>query len=182
MITKKNVGLVVDTNILIDIAKNSSEKDLKSVLLGWIGGVLERTKDAPQGKMVRLWISRPVIHDYKTGLSKKRLKGTANQIDFLIDKMLTHKIPLPGLDNIHLSIKKTDAGGGDGRRRMRDRGDEKFLDLTETVLRGSPGSDWGLIVATRDRASMDDFKNHLKGHKTVYFADSMVSLENIIEC
>ena len=81
MIKKKDVGLVVDTNILIDIVGSfDTLAELGPRLTNWIEKIVSQTDPHPRGKTVALFINEQVLNDYSTGLFHSRNKGVRKQL------------------------------------------------------------------------------------------------------
>lgn len=186
MIKKKDIGLVLDTNILIDIVGSSNTlDDLVPCLTDWIKKIVLRAHPHPRGKTVTLFVDEQVLSDYSAGLSRSGNRGVGKQLLRQILKRNIGSRKLISSDyRIHFSLNiigKSQTASA-SRRRVPDRSDEKFLVLLESVMKSQRWKNWAIIMASRDRttfARIRDIKQHVAG---ISFVDSKEKLDQTIEC
>ena len=181
MIHKKNIALVLDTNILIDILDVYESKDLKSLIEIWTCNIIKKIDPNIKGKTITIFVTTNIIKDYQAGLGKNQNKDFAKTIKFIFNKFISHKLPIQKSRKIYFTFKKFPDDKMPKKGRLKDKGDEKFLDLIEAILGNIKRGDWALIVASRDHATRDGIQDALKG-KEIHFPDSLDDLEKIIEC
>ena len=183
MIKKKDVGLVVDTNILIDIIKAADPSaPLVDQLVGWVKKIVSETDPRPRGKTVTLFASTKVLDDYSTVLS--RLMGKhGKQIRYIFDKKTSSKQPVDAGCRIYMSFRRYNSQASPApRRRLTHKSDEKFLVLFEDVLKSKKWKDWAIILASRDTATFSEITDITRSDERTCLVDSKDGLDKAIEC
>ena len=184
MIKKKNIGLVIDTNILRDIIE-SSDPSIKFAqqFVEWIEKIISKADPHPCGKTVTLFANKQILDDYCTGLSHSGHKQVGKQIRFIFEKKISSKQPVSHDYKISLSFRmyknQTDSTS---RRRLSDKSDEKFLVLLESICNSKQWKSWAMIIASRDKPTFSKIRDIMSHDDRVYPVDSKSSLDQIVEC
>ncbi|MCY4492122.1 MAG: hypothetical protein OXC46_11780 [Thaumarchaeota archaeon] len=179
MIKKKNIGLVIDTNILVDIVKSSTSGDLVQLLISWIKKIITSMDIHPKGKIITIFASTEILKDYRTGLCRNQYCDLGRRINLVFDRELSHKRFIDRENNIRFSLRKLQTKPHK-KFKLTDKGDERFLVLLETIMKKQQ-SDRAIIFASRDMLSIDEIRSILNKF-TISFAESNSELVQVIKC
>ncbi len=182
MIQKKNIWLIVDSNVLNEIVTEDSG-NIHNDLMIWIHNITSDMQNRVKGKTVTFFVSQETIKDYVTGLSRKGRKNTSKNLKYAIDKSGDMVRRKSGRNGIGISIKKQNVSYSNRKKRVSDRDDEKFLALVEKILKMGDSRERAIIFASKDRRSMPQIEEALvQQQRRIEFADNMKSLKEIIRC
>ncbi len=182
MIQKKNIGLVIDSNILNEIVV-TDYGNIRTVLTSWIYSITEDMQDLVKGKIITFFVSPEIIKEYETSLSKKKHKNICKNLKYIMRKsggIIKHESNRNG---IGISFKKYNISHSNRRKNIDDKDDEKFLILVEKILEKNNWRDRAIIFASKDRRSMPQIKKALVLQRgRIKFAEDMKSLKEVIRC
>lgn len=183
MIRKKNIALVIDTNILGDILDTVGSNNLHTALEEWALGILNNMAKHPKGKKITVFASTDTIHDYKTGLSKANHKVVSKTIKTIFDQSISRITTISRHHRIDMSLRKIHIAKNEPRR-VRDRNDESFLLLCEAVAKHGSRHDFEVLFASRDTRTLSDISDAflLSTRKKLPAAHNLASFEELIAC
>ncbi len=185
MIQKKNIALVIDTNILGDIIATENSENVVIILKEWLLKIIANMEKQPKGKKITVFASINTLHDYRTGLIKAGYKNTGKTISLIFGKSLSQKTTISKSQKIDLSLKKIKVDVTKPKKRVKDKNDENFLVLSEAITQIKNWKDREIIFASRDRQSTSTIKNiFLKSshNSRLHVATDLKSFEKLIEC
>lgn len=181
MIKKKDIGLIVDTNILKDVIESSeSSVAFDRQLADWIIKIISEIDSHPHGKTVTLFVSKQILCEYYTHVPGLKHK----QVRKLFQKKIGMKMQVSPDYEIYLSRKQITLKPTtiDSKHRLPDKSDEKFRMLLENVLSNQKWKDWAIIFASRDKTTFDKIRDNTYNIRRVNVVDSKHKLEQAIEC
>ncbi len=182
MLSKKNLVLILNTNILKDAIDMHQSDNLKRALQGWAARIVQNMTRNPKGKTVTLVASTHVLKDYQSGLGRSGY-GPAGKIfaDYFAAH-LSRKMPINEDKSAHLTFFKIPPVAETGNT-IRDRDDRKFLTLVNQTLTRRQLNDRFIIFATRDAPTRHDMEAALPEQgRRVSVEGSVPDLERAIEC
>ena len=186
MIKKKNIGLIIDTNILVDIIATSDHPTtFDKHFIDWIKKIILRIDTHIGDKTITLFANEDVIKDYNSGLSRSGIKRFKKQIRELFRKKTGSRQLVTSGYKIYFSLRKIPKGQTKSthKYRLTDKYDEKFLVLLESILEKNKWRDWSIIMASCDNTAYDEIKAAAKRHsKRISFVKSESKLAQTIEC
>ena len=187
MLCKKNLVIILDTNILVDIVRDHKLDTLSQILKTWLTYIIQGMKCNPKGKRITFVASTQTLQDYKTGLMRSGHNSLGNMISGFFAKSISINYPVDKERNIYFSIKKISPAtmippAKKTKRVIRDKYDKKFSELIDTMLRLKKGNDYFIIVATRDAATRQDLTRTLIGERCISVEGSIRDLEKTVEC
>lgn len=182
MLSKKNLVLILDTNILIDLVDAHRSDDLLQILRGWIASIVKMMPYNPKGRIVTLVVSTQVLNDYKSGLGHSGHNKAGKIFTNRFSDLLSHKFSVNEDNNVHLTFFKIPSKENTNSM-IRDKTDRKFLALINQTLLLNKMNDRFIIFATRDASTGRGMEAALLGRKRrVRVEDSVRDLERAIEC
>ena len=185
MIHKKNIALVIDTNILIDITKTGNSVSIKTVLQEWLLKIIKKMDKQPKGKTITVFASQKTLKDYKSGLISAGYKDVGEQIKQIFNSSLTHKFAISKPQKIYFSLRRINTDNLKKQRRIGDRNDENFLILIEKIFTITSLKEYEIIFSSRDKKSGPEIKHILlktKDRCRSHVATDLKCFEKLIEC
>lgn len=138
----------------------------------------------PHGKKVTLFVDKRVLDDYSTGLSHSGNKQSGKQIRYIFEKNTSIIRSVVSDYDIDLSLRMISKGQMTpaSKRRVSDRSDEKFFVLLEHILNNRGWKDWAIILASRDKTTFYNIRDHIGHVKKLCLVNSKSQLDQTIEC
>lgn len=181
MLYKKNLVIILDTHILKDIIDDYNSNNLIEVLKNWLTYVIQNMKLVPRGKRIGIVASTEVLGEYKNRLARSGHKNIAKTISDIFDQGTSRKYPIDKEKGVYLSIGKIHPDKN-RKRVMRDKYDEKFLELINGVLKLRKWREHFVIVATSDTPTKQDLETELNAVERVSVEGSILDLEETVKC
>lgn len=183
MLTKCNVGLVIDANTIIDIAAACSGNRLTLILQGWLAAVIDRIDAPTRGRAITLFVSSGIQKDYATGLGHAR-HDAAKTLRLDIKKIITRSVRLRSRDRNRFLVRKLDPAGPGSSPRAGDKYDQAYLDILAHISDCGLWRDRAVIFATKDAGLLADLQDGAAraGATSLRFAGGKNDLEDEIAC
>ena len=181
MLSKKNIVIILDANILNDVVERHSSCSLTEVIKSWLTHVVENMKCPPKGKRVTLAATAKVLRDYETGLIRDEHKDVGKAVVDNFKRAISSKYRLDDEGKTTFSFRMFSSSKKPANA-IRDRYDKQYSGLIESALGYSPWKDYFVIMATRDFRTREDLERAMVGCSRIRIEDSIKSLEKAIEC
>lgn len=168
-----------------DIIKNIKNGTIIDILKKWILEIIEKMEKQPKGKKITVFASTSTLKDYKTGLIQAGHKNVGKTIILVFDKYLSQTISIQKNQKIDMSLKKISVEKSQHKRRVKDREDEKFLVLSEAIIKMDKWKNYEIIFATKDNPTGNTIKDIFTKHKEtkrLHVVTNLKLFEKLIEC
>ena len=176
-----NLGIIIDTGVVLDIMDKHPEKTLSSTMLSWIKDVVARTAPrCPRGKHATMLVSPDVYRDYRARVSGKA--GTSYSSWHILRKSLFTK-HISRQDRLVFAIQSLNTSGIDTSDWDGDRFDRPFFALLEAARQYRAWSDRKLIFASKDGDALNRIRDLTTLRDTdgrVHFADGLTACEELV--
>lgn len=184
MITKSNVGLVIDANIVIDIVRSNPGNMLSAIFREWLTTIVGKIDIPTNGKSIVLFLSPEIKNDYVAGLCRTRQNvGKTLKVD--LARRYTRSVKLDTPNRNRFIIKKIPASDIPPHRpRATDRYDRAYLDALVRLKCSNLRKDLEFIIATKDAtlsASLWDETSRDTAQE-FHIVDTLEDLEAGISC
>ena len=181
MLSKKNIVIILDANILNDVVGRHNSRSFSEVIKRWLTHVVENMKCPPKGKRVTLAATTKVLRDYETGLIRDKHRDIGKVIVDSFKRSISSKYGLDDEGKTTFSFRMF-SPSKKPTNATRDRYDRQYSSLIESALDHNPWRDYFVIVATRDFHTREDLERATVGCSRIRIEDSIKSLEEVIEC
>lgn len=182
VIHSRNIGLVVDTGIVLDILRLRPGRSLTETMFEWISEVAGRVVPAPRGKIVTVFISPGVYRDYRARIgSASTTAGRAPAWNSF--RKSTSKKTIDRQNKIFFSMQPVNTEGVDANSWKGDRFDKSFFTLLAAVGSMKAWCDREIIFATKDRATLAHMRDLMINHdhyQRLHFASDLSSCEELV--
>ena len=181
MLSKKNLVIILDTNILVDIIDDHRSNNLFQVLENWLTHIIRNMEHTPKGKGVKFVANTNILKEYQTTLIRSGYNDIGRTISDIFKRSIYMKRPLDRKNGTYFSISKI-SSSGEHRRTVRDKSDEKFSEIIDKVSKIKRWNDHFIIVATRDTTTKRDLETKLNARERTSVEGSIWHLEKTVEC
>ena len=182
VIHSSNIGMVVDTGIVLDILRLRPGRPLTGTMFEWISEVAGRVAPAPRGKVVTVFISPGVYRDYRARIGNT---GTAagRAPAWNSFRKSTFKKAIDRQNKTFFSMQPVNTEGVDANSWKGDRFDRSFFTLLAAVGSMRAWCDREIIFASKDRATlahMRDLMINYDHYQRLHFANDLSSCEELV--
>lgn len=190
MLCEKDIVLILDTNLFIDIL-SLSDGNISSRVQWWLGEILREIDCEFNGRTILLMVTTEILQDYKTGFNKSGIvRGQFPALKIWIEKNTGSKIPITsGNDKMFLILHKMGASllVRDNNHRLSDKFDTKFLTLINTVFQSTRLKDRMILFASKDHTVINGLEERFgngvdSSEQRFYMATDVDNLKNTILC
>lgn len=184
MLTKRSVGLVVDSNIIVDMALPHPGNTLNQILCEWLESLIGKMDVSTRGRAITLFVSSTIMDDYTTGLGSEK-HSAAKTFKSHFKRRFARAITLGTPDKNRFLLKKVTPDLTRVRSpRVNDRYDQAYLDILVHIKNSDMWKDRAIIAASRDKVLLASLRDEAaRGHETwFHIAQSMDDLEGLIRC
>ena len=181
MLCKKSVVLVLDANILAEILL-IQKQNLNRAVMDWLKQTVQTMDCQSTEKKIILAVSTEVLKDYSTGLSHRYKSG--NMVATVREFFKTssgRSSPVHTERGIDLVIKQLQIHKLQ-RRIIRDKFDQKYLELAHAARKYKNDDSHHVIVATQDMTAYDDLYKNLYNESNTTVVANISQLEDAIRC